>query len=155
MSLATAIVVFDVVVFLILALDFALVSRRNTAVVARVPVLLLTVALAVLATRLDAGSMEFVAIGVVVLGAALFGYANFLAFVKRGITFSILQNHARPPGERRPDADFIFLEDRLEEMRGYGWVEADAAGWRLKAHGQRVVRIRRALLRWLGIEAVG
>ena len=89
------------------------------------------------------------------MATAIFGYANFLAFVTRGITFAILHNHARPPRDRRPDGEFIALEERIAEMRGYGWVEGTDAGWKLTTSGQRMVRLRRALLRALRIETVG
>jgi hypothetical protein len=155
MVFSHAVVLFAVVVLAVLGLDFALVSRRNTAVIAVVPAVLLAAFLLVLVARVAERTVEFAAIGAMVLSSALFGYANFLAFVKRGITFSILVNHARPPHERHPDADFIALEERIAEMRSHGWVEGDAAGWKLTDSGRRVVRLRRALLRALRIEAVG
>jgi hypothetical protein len=98
---------------------------------------------------------EFSAIAAMVMLAALFGYANMLAFLKRGITFSILMNHARPAHSRRPDRDFINLAERVSEMRSHGWIEGDDNGWRLAESGRRVLRVRRLLLRALGIEAVG
>lgn len=155
MVLSHAIVVYDLVVLAALGLDFVLVSRRSTAVIPRVPAVLLAVLLGVLVPTVTDRPVEFAAIGALVLAGALFGYANFLAFVKRGITFSILVNHARPPNARRPDGDFITLEERIAEMRGHGWVSGDTAGWTLTASGRRVVRVRRAILRALHIEAVG
>ena len=79
-----------------------------------------------------------------------------LAFLKRGITFSILLNRTRPVGERRPERDFIALAARVDEMRATGWlVGEDAAGWRLSDRGRRILAIRRAILRLLNIETVG
>jgi hypothetical protein len=155
MTISHALILYDVVVLAGLALDFALVSRTSAAVLAKSPALLLAGVLAVLVPRVTAGRVEFAAAGAVVLLSAIFAYANFLAFVKRGITFSILANHARPPRERRPDRDFIALEERLAEMHGHGWVEPRGPAWQLTDSGQRVVRVRRALLRALRIEAVG
>jgi hypothetical protein len=40
-------------------------------------------------------------------------------------------------------------------MRDHGWIQRGAAGWQLNHRGQRVVRVRRMLLRALGVEAVG
>jgi len=98
---------------------------------------------------------EFVLLGALVLGAAIFGYANFLAFVKRGVTFSILSNHARDVSDRLPDDQFIAIDDRLEEMHGHGWVRPVDGRWTLTAAGHRVARVRRMLMRLLRIEAIG
>lgn len=155
MTLPQAVVLFDVLVLAVLALDFVLASRRNDAVLAKVPAVVMAAGLLLIVARVEDRRIELGALGLVVMLAALFGYANFLAFVKRGITFSILHNHARPPRERRPDRDFIALDERIAEMRSHGWIEGTDAGWRLTERGRRVVRLRRALLRLLRIEAVG
>ena len=155
MTFVEAVVVLDIVVLIVLALDFVLVRRSSASVIATAPATLLAIVFVTLLLRVGERTIEFAATGTVVIGAALFGYANFLAFVKRGITFSILHNHARPPHARRPDRDFIALEERLDEMRGRGWIDRDGARWRLNARGQRVVRVRRALLRMLRIKVVG
>jgi len=160
MSLAEAILRLDVIVLLAFAIDFAVWSRTSTSVVARAPILIITIAVAFMGWlrpgfRPHIASIEFIAIALLVIGTAWFGYTNFLAFVKRGITFSILHNHAQLPEFRRPDRDFIALEDRIDEMKGHGWIAGSADGWALTPSGQRVVRIRRTLLRILRIEAVG
>jgi hypothetical protein len=160
MSLAEAIVRLDVVVLLAFLIDFAVWSRTSTSVVARAPILIVAIAIAFIGWlrpgfRPHLASLEFIAIAALVIGSAWFGYTNFLAFVKRGITFSILHNHARPPEARRPDRDFIALEDRLAEMHGHGWIARTSDRWALTASGRRVVRMRRLLLRLLRIEAVG
>lgn len=155
MLIGHAVVAFDVAVLAVLTLDFIVASRTSAAIVPRIPAVSLTLVLVALASRVTDRPGEFVVIGSVVLGAALFGYANFLAFVKRGITFSILVNHARPPRDRIQDSDFIALEERIMEMRSHGWIEDADGGWRLTSRGRRVVRVRRALLRALRIEAVG
>ena len=156
MTLSTAVVVYDIALLSVFVLDFVLVSRRNTAVLAKIPAALLAVLLIVLAPMVEDGAIEFAAIGLTVLFTALFGYANFLAFVKRGITFSILHNHAQPPHLRRPDRDFITLDERISEMRSHAWIEgSDEAGWQLTDSGRRVARLRGLLLRVLRIETVG
>ena len=155
MTLVQAVVLLDLAVLIVLAGDFVLVRRTSASVVAKAPALLIVIVFVTLALLIDERTTEFLAIGTVVIGTALFGYANFLAFVKRGITFSILHNHARPPHARRPDRDFIALAERLDEMLGRGWVDRDGTTWWMNARGQRVVRVRRALLRALRIETVG
>ena len=150
MTLARAVVVYDLVLLAVLGLDFVLVRRRSASVIARVPALIVG-----LVWQVPAGTVEFVAISVTTMATALFGYTNFLAFVKRGITFAIIHNHARPPDQRHQDREFIALEERIAEMRGYGWVEGTDAAWRLTGSGQRAVRLRRVLLRALRIETVG
>jgi hypothetical protein len=154
MELSGAVVIFDVIVWVVLAVDFWLVSRKNTAVLAKIPAVLLAVILLGLLLRVER-RLEFTAVASTVMLTALFGYANLLAFLKRGITFSILINHARPWDQRRPDRDFITLADRIEEMQSHGWLERVEAGWRLTSSGRRVLHVRRALLRMLRIEAVG
>lgn len=160
MPFAEAIVRLDVIVLLAFVIDFTVWSRTSTSVVAKAPVLIIAVAIAFMgwlrpSFRPHTASVEFIAIALLVIGAAWFGYTNFLAFVKRGITFSIIHNHAMPPDARRRDRDFIALEDRLDEMKGHGWIANTDNGWALTPAGQRVVRIRRLLLRLLRIEAVG
>ena len=155
MTLTRAVILYDFAVLAALGLDFVLVRRRSASVIAWGPALLMAAAVGGLAWQLPTGAVEFVAIAITILATALFGYANFLAFVTRGITFAIIHNHARPPRERHPDREFIALEERIAEMRGYGWIESTDAGWRLNDRGRRVVRLRQALLRALRIEAVG
>ena len=155
MTFVNAVILLDVIVLVVIALDFMLVRRTSPSVVATPPAILILVAFVAIAFRVPDRLMEFVAIGLVVIGTALFGYANFLAFTKRGITFSILHNHAKPLPARRRDSDFIALLERMEEMRGRGWAERDAAKWWLNARGQQVVRVRRTVLRLLRIETVG
>lgn len=155
MTLARAVVLYDLVLLAVLGLDFVLVRRRSASVMARVPALLVAAVLVVLALQVPRGTVEFIAIGVTTMATALFGYTNFLAFVKRGITFAIIHNHARPPDQRHQDREFIALEERIAEMRGYGWVEGTDAAWRLTGSGQRAVRLQRVLLRALRIETVG
>jgi hypothetical protein len=155
MSFSQAIIAFDLGVLLLLAADFALFSRRDDTVLAKGPALLMLAVLAVMAWRVSANRIEFIALGGIVLGAAIFGYANFLAFVKRGVTFSILSNHTRPAGQRIPDHEFIAIDDRLVEMQNHGWAEAVEGRWRLTTSGRRVAALRRFLMRVLRIEAVG
>ena len=160
MTLGEAVLVYDILVAIAFVVDFAIWSRTSTSVVATAPLVITALATVALGYsqptfRAVAVSPEFIAIATLVLGSAWFGYANFLAFTKRGITFSILHNHSRPAQARRPDRDFIALEDRIDEMRGHGWIAQSGQMWALTPAGQRVVRIRRALLRLLRIEAVG
>lgn len=155
MAFSHAVIVYDVTVLTVLGIDFVAFSRRNDTVVAKGPALLMIAVLALMASAVATDRLEFALLGLMVLGAAIFGYANFLAFVKRGVTFSILSNHTRPPGERIPDHEFIAIDDRLHEMRSHGWAEEIAGRWTLTAPGRRVARIRALLLRLLRIEAVG
>lgn len=152
---ALAVMVFDAIVLTVLGLDFIAFSRRNDTVLARGPALLLAVILALMTPMVTSNRVEFTILGVIVLGAAIFGYANFLAFVKRGVTFSIVSNHARRTGERLPDHEFIAIDDRLREMKAHGWVEQAGGRWALTASGHRVARIRAWSMRILRIEAVG
>jgi hypothetical protein len=57
--------------------------------------------------------------------SALFGYYNFLAFVKRGATFSMIYNRTRPVTDRRPDSDFIAIDQHVETMLSLGLIEGD------------------------------
>lgn len=156
MTFGRVVILYDVLVLVTLALDFAIVRRASASVGAKAPAIVIAIAGVGGLLAVSERRIEFAALAITVMLTALFGYANFLAFVKRGITFSIIDNHARPQHERRPDRDFVALAERLDEMRGYGWIDGEGAGTRrLNARGQRVVRIRRALLRGLGIEAVG
>lgn len=156
MTLAEAIVLLDAILLAAFAIDFALWSRTSTSVVAKPPAIMALAALASIAWRYpEVRSLQFAGVALVVTGAAWFGYANFLAFVKRGITFSIIHNHARPRAQRRPDRDFIALADRIDEMQANGWIARHGDSWALTPAGQRVVTVRRTLLRLLRIEAVG
>ena len=155
MPLARAVVIFDAILVASLVFDFFAISRRNDAVVAKLPPLIMAIVLVTIAPQVASGRLEFLALGVLVLGAAMFGYANFLAFVKRGVTFSILSNHTRPGADRLPDHEFIAIDERLEEMRGHGWAERRDGRWTLTRAGHRVARIRATLMRLLNIEAVG
>ncbi len=155
MTFVRALVLLDIMVLIVLAVDFVLVRRVSPSIMVTAPAMLLVVVFVPLVLRVDERTIEFAATGTVVIVTALLAYANFLAFVKRGITFSILHNHAQPPQARRPDRDFIALEERMDEMRGRGWVDRDGERWWLSARGQRVVRVRRALLRVLRIKVVG
>ena len=154
MALSHAVILYNAILMLVFGVDFIAFSRRNDTVVAKAPSIVLIVVLAILAS-VTAGRSQFVLLGLIVLGAAIFGYANFLAFVKRGVTFSILSNHTRPVAERIPDHEFIAIDDRLREMRGHGWVREIDGRWALTASGRRVARSRRWLMRLLRVEAVG
>lgn len=151
---ALAVMAYDAIVLTVFGLDFIAFSRRNDTVIAKGPALLLAAVLAIMAPMVSR-RVEFTLLGVLVLGAAIFGYANFLAFVKRGVTFSIVSNHTRPAGDRVADFEFIAIGDRLDEMRRHGWASEAAGQWELTRSGHRVARIRRRLMRILRIEAVG
>ena len=155
MPFSYAVILYDTALLGVIGIDFLASSRRNDAIVAKGPALVMPVVLAVLSFAVANRRTEFAALGVMVLGAALFGYANFLAFVKRGVTFSILANHSRREGDRLADHEFIAIEDRLHELRGHGWAEERGGRWQLTATGHRVARGRRLLMRLLRIEAVG
>ena len=114
-----AIVAYDLALLAVYALDFIAVSRRNDAVLARRPIVVILVLLCAGTITVANDKLEFALMGLFLLGAAAFAYANFLAFVKRGVTFSILSNHTRPPAERIPDAAFIAIDERLQEMRAH------------------------------------
>jgi hypothetical protein len=155
MVFSQAMTLFDFTLFAVYAADFIAVSRHNDAVVAKTPPVLMLVLLLAEATSVSTHRVEFIVMGLVVIGAASFGYANFLAFVKRGVTFSILSNHTRPPQSRIPDQAFIAIDDRLIEMRDHGWAEEQGGRWQLTASGHRVAQLRSWLMRVLRIEAVG
>jgi len=150
-----AILVYDLTLIAVYCLDFIVRSRRNDTVVAKAPAIAMLVCLCAGTIVVGNDRIEFALMGLLLLGAAAFGYANFLAFVKRGVTFSILSNHTRPPAERIPDAAFIAIDDRLHEMQGYGWAEPRDARWSLTSAGHRIARLRELLIRLLQIEAVG
>ena len=154
MDLARAVVYFDLAIFVLLALDFFVLARKNAHVVQKFPIFVSGLVFVVFVLRLNQ-SPEFAAIAVVVMLTALFGYFNMLAFLKRGITFSILLNRTRPVRERRPERDFIALAARVDEMRSTGWLEGDETGWQLSARGHRMLAVRRIILRLLNIETVG
>jgi hypothetical protein len=157
MELARAVVYFDLIVFVVLALDFFVLARKNAQIVQKLPIALIGLAVVFFAFFVlpSVARWEFAAIGLVVMLTALFGYFNMLAFLKRGITFSILLNRTRPVGQRRPERDFIALAARVDEMRSTGWLEGDESGWRLSDRGRRMLALRRVILRLLQIETVG
>ncbi len=155
MTLTSAILAFDVILAAVFVTDFLAISRHNDKVVAKMPLVVMVLVLAAIAAFMPSGRLQFVALAVLVLGAAIFGYANFLAFVKRGVTFSIISNHTRLVGDRIPDHEFIAIDDRLLEMRGHGWAEEIDGRWHLTSGGQRVARLRKLLMQVLKIEAVG
>ena len=155
MPFSHAVIFFDATVVAVLGVDFVAFRRRDDTVVARMPALLMIAVLIALSVEVTTDRGEFVVLGAIVLGAAMFGYANFLAFVKRGVTFSILSNHERTVADRLPDDQFIAIDDRLEEMRGHGWVRLVESRWMLTAAGHRVASVRRVLMRLLRIEAIG
>jgi hypothetical protein len=157
MELARAVVYFDLAIFVILFVDFFVFSRRNPNVVQPLPVVLTGIAFVSFVSFVLPSNqrLEFAAIGFVVTLTALFGYFNMLAFLKRGITFSILLNRTRPVGQRRPERDFIALAARVDEMRSTGWLVGDESGWRLSDRGRRMLALRRVILRLLQIETVG
>lgn len=152
---APAVILYDAILFAVFALDFVAFSRRNETVIARGPAVLMVATLAIMTAAVRANRVEFALLGLIVLGAAMFGYANFLAFVKRGVTFSIVSNHTRPVADRVPDFAFIAIEDRLLEMKSHGWADEAGGRWALTPAGRRVADIRRWLMRILNIEAVG
>lgn len=154
MDLARAVVFFDLTIFVVLLLDFFVLARRNANVVQKAPIVVIGIAFVYFGYFVSF-AFEFVGIGVIVGLTGLFGYFNMLAFLKRGITFSILLNRTRPAGARRPERDFIALATRVDEMRSTGWLEGDESGWRLSARGRRMLAIRRAILKALQIETVG
>lgn len=155
MVFSHAVILYDATLFTVLGVDFIASSRRNDTVIAKGPALLMVVVLAIIAAAVPANRAEFVLLGMIVLGAAIFGYANFLAFVKRGVTFSIVSNHTRDAGDRLPDHEFIAIDERLREMRAHGWAAEAGGRWALTPSGQRIARLRRGLMRILRIEAVG
>lgn len=156
LTLAEAILVFDAILLAGFAIDFVVWSRRCTSVVAIAPLIVAAAASIGLAWRYpEIRGLEFGGVVMLVSASAWFGYANFLAFVKRGITFSILHNHAQPRSARRRDRDFIALADRIDEMKAHGWIAHRSGQWALTPAGQRVVTVRRTLLKVLRIEAVG
>lgn len=155
LALAPAVILYDVILFTVIGLDFVAFSRRNDTVIARVPAMVMMIVLAVMTLAVTDDRVEFVLLGGIVLGAAIFGYANFLAFVKRGVTFSIISNHTRRAGDRLPDHAFIAIDDRLLEMKSHGWADDSGGRWALTPSGQRVARLRALLMRLLKIEAVG
>lgn len=154
-----ALVVFDLALGAALALDYALFTRRSARVVSRTgPALaaLLVVLYAVLAEPHPwLGRAEGAAAAALTAAFALFGYANAAAFLKRGITFAILLNRARPAGERAEETGFIDLGMRVGELRANGWAVEEAGRWRLTERGRLAGRLRRLALRLLGAEAVG
>ena len=154
MTPPVAVLFFDAVVATALAVDFVLVRRSSTAIIDAQPAVVMASTLAAEALLVEE-TAQFIGIALIVMLSALFAYANFNAFVKRGITFSILRNHARPTCERRPDGAFIAIEERLTEMQAHRWVDASGGTYRLSERGRRVVRLRRLLLRVLRVKAVG
>lgn len=154
MTVARALLVYDVAVGVVLTADFVLWRRRSTSLTPTLPAVVLVAALAAAAVRAEF-PLAVIASGAVVLGSALFAYANFLAFVKRGVTFSILRNHAQPSSRRLRDDEFIAVDQRLEEMRGHGWIADGLGGWALTRQGRRVLDVRRGLLRLLRTETIG
>lgn len=154
MTLPVAVLVFDGLLASLIAIDFVWVRRHTTGVLAPLPAATAAAALAALAWIVDRPG-AFAVTGLAAWGCAFFAYANALAFLKRGITFSIIHNHARPAAERRADTDFVAIDGRLQEMRGTGWVAVEGGRWRLTGRGRRVVQLRRRLLRLLRTEAVG
>lgn len=155
MLLSHAVILYDAAVLAVLGVDFVAFSRRNDTIVARGPALLMLIVLMGVTPAVASGRIEFAALGGMVLGSAIFAYANFLAFVKRGVTFSILSNHTRPAAERLADHEFIAIDDRLLEMKRHGWAETRDGRWTVTAAGHRVARIRAWLMRILRIKAVG
>lgn len=155
MVFSHAMVLFDVLLFAVYGIDFIAFSRQNDRVLAKLPPLVMLAVLVVGAANVESHRLEFVLMAACLIGAASFAYANFLAFVKRGVTFSILSNHTRPPRERIADEAFIAIDERLVEMRDHGWVEHAGGRWQLTKAGHRVVKLREWLMRVLRIEAVG
>jgi len=154
MTDARALLSYDVVVAVVLTADFVLWRRRSTSLTPTLPGVALVALLAVAAARAET-PVAVLASGALVLASALFAYVNFLAFVKRGVTFSILRNHAQPSARRRQDDEFIAVDQRLEEMRGHGWIAHGVGGWALTRQGRRVLEVRRGLLRLLRTETIG
>jgi hypothetical protein len=150
---------FDVSLGIILALDFLAVTRRRDRIFSFWPPLLVAVSAVAHAYLVDGwralGPLEFAGVLAAVALGALFGYYNFVAFSKRGVTFAILANHARPARERQDDAAFIDLKLRLVETRGHGWVREGPGGFRLTRKGRAVLRLYRLALAVLRVEAVG
>lgn len=93
--------------------------------------------------------------GLLLLCVLTFGYANASAFLRRGITFALIQNHRMPPAERLPDESFIQIRERITEMENHGWIENGAAQVVLTPTGRKTLRIYRFILRVLGAEVVG
>lgn len=155
MVFSHAMVLFDVTLFVVYGADFIVFSRQNDTVLARTPPVLMLGLLVLGSAAVVTHRLEFILMALCLIGAASFGYANFLAFVKRGVTFSILSNHTRPLRQRIPDEAFIAIDERLVEMRDHGWAALTGGRWQLTEAGHRVVKLREWLMRVLHIEAVG
>lgn len=156
MDFSTALVSYDLCVLLLLAADFLLITRRTRRVLVKGPVVGIAVILGVHGWLVETDAVQFAAVGLLVMVTALFGYYNFLAFVKRGVTFAILHNRTRPIDERRPDSDFIGIGERVASMRSENWIEGDdLSGYVLTAKGASILRVRRLLFSVLRIRAVG
>lgn len=85
----------------------------------------------------------------------LIAYANVVAFFKRGITFSLLQNHQLPPDQRQVDSTFIDLAMRFEEMKSQKWVIEKGAQLEITKRGQIVSIVYSLCLKVLGIKPIG
>jgi len=155
----SALISFDLGVLLALAGDFFLVTRKSPRIFSPwgpAALVLLLAAHAILVTPDSrVGRGEFVLIQSTVAFLALFAYYNMVAFIKRGVTFSILLNHARPARERRDDREFIDLELRLREMVENGWALREGEGYRLTRTGAAVAALTRLALRLLRADQVG
>ena len=156
MDFATLLVSYDLCVLLVLVADFLLITRRTRWVIVKGPVVGIAVVLGIHGWLVETDAAQFAAVGLLVMLTALFGYYNFLAFVKRGVTFAILHNRTRPIDERHPDSDFIGIDQRVAAMRGQNWIEGDnLSGYVLTAKGVFILRVRQLLFRVLRIRAIG
>lgn len=150
---------FVVIIFAILVIDFLVITRKRMKIFSRFPIAMI-VFLFLLFVSFESsdnsmGRLEFLVIMLVLSGCALFAYFNYVAFIKRGITFSIIMNHAKDPKDRKNDMEFMDINMRLEEMLNSGWIYKDNDGFTLTKQGRFVLKLYKFIVNMLKIDRIG
>jgi hypothetical protein len=150
---------FDFVLVLIFLGDYFLITRHRSKIFSPLPPVLLVGSIAVhtfwFQPTAVCGTVQFLLTITLISACALFAYYNMVAFIKRGITFAILLNHARRVDMRDNDETFIDLRLRIREMQDHGWIVEHSHSYSITASGSLVLAIYRFALRVLGIEPIG
>lgn len=158
-NMEVKLITFIVFIFVTLATDFLMITRKRKIIFSRFPVVMIVFLILLFSMIGDNGfsisRIEFISILLVISSSALFAYYNFVAFIKRSITFSIIINHAKDPIERKDDMEFIDIKMRLDEMLYSGWISEENGGFTLTKQGRIILKLYKFIVTMLRIDMVG
>lgn len=139
-------------------LEFLLFSKKSDKVFSyRLPLLFTIILLLHILYEISEGilSVESTFLYLILSVSYLFGYFNSLAFIKRGITFSILINRSNKDYESVNESEFIDLDMRIMEMKNNNWILDFGSKFTLTRKGKFVLFLYRFFLKLFRVKPVG